>query len=434
MAHIEKKSNGKFLVQWTNAAGNRLTRTVPNKAAAQELEAAEEVRRVRETAGIFSVADQQLAAAEGKPLSEHLSDWRSALESKGGTVEHPARYVRQVTEVIAACGWVKLSQMNWLAAANWIDQQRKDRKPRPMRQATANHFRKSLRQFGAFLVDEDRVAVNPFKRLKPCKVTDDQRAFFRGELTAAELASVFQAADLGGAVKGMTGPDRGLFYRVRFATALRVTHLRPLTPESFDLDRPDPVIWPRVKGKIQKRRPKPIGVELAAMLRPWLDSKPARLPVFDLPHDCDIVRMWRKDLEVAGVAEENGRGERRDFYATRHTSISSAMRSVGVKSAQDLAGHSTSKLTIDVYGHLDGQDHAKMLAGLPVVPRAVGAAPALQTGVSGSPLVSTPDASASGAKSASNQRKTPRFGGVRRMGRAGIEPATHGFSVHCSTN
>jgi len=35
--------------------------------------------------------------------------------------------------------------------------------------------------------------------------------------------------------------------------------------------------------------------------------------VFDLPADCDIIRMWRKDLAAAGVAEVNAQGDRRDF-------------------------------------------------------------------------------------------------------------------------
>jgi hypothetical protein len=35
---------------------------------------------------------------------------------------------------------------------------------------------------------------------------------------------------------------------------------------------------------------------------------------------------------------------------------------------------------------------------------------------------------------AENQRKSPVSGAVSEVGRAGIEPATHGFSVHCSTS
>jgi len=94
-----------------------------------------------------------------------------------------------------------------------------------------------------------------------------------------------------------------------------------------------------------------------------------------------------------------------------------------------LAGHATSKQTLEVYSHLDNQDHAKLLGSLPVVPLAAGAALALQTGVAASPFVSTTGVEVGTVKSAGNKQKTPHFCGVSEVGRAGIEPATHGFSV-----
>jgi hypothetical protein len=39
-----------------------------------------------------------------------------------------------------------------------------------------------------------------------------------------------------------------------------------------------------------------------------------------------------------------------------------------------------------------------------------------------------------GVVSPGKTAENPGFQGKTRLGRAGIEPATHGFSVHCSTN
>ena len=434
MSHISRKSNGRYLVQWTDGGGRRQTRTVPTKELAKELDAAESVKRVRQVMGIVSHQELKIAEAQQKPVSDHLGDWRLSLEAKGRSSDHIARYYGYVEDVLSACGCASLADFCWMTASKWINAQCKDRKPKPWRQGTANHVRGALRQFGNFLLRDGRAVVNPFLQLTKQKITDEDRAFFRGELTVEEWQKIVHAADVGKPVYGMTGIERGMFYRVRLATAFRDPQLRALLPSSFDLNRGDPEIIPRLRGKLSHRGAKKISIEFAAMLQLWLANKAGGVPVFELPAKCDVVRMWRKDLAAAGVEEMNARGERRDFYAVRHTSISRAVRSAGIKAGQELAGHLNSRQTMEVYAHLAEQDHERILAGLPVVPLSASAALALQTAVQSGPFLSTGKAYNGEPKHAGNKQKTLRVSGVSEMGRAGIEPATHGFSVHCSTN
>jgi hypothetical protein len=145
--------------------------------------------------------------------------------------------------------------------------------------------------------------------------------------------------------------------------------------------------------------------------------------------------MWRKEMKAAGVNEMNEQGERRDFYALRHTSITRVRRAAGSKAAQEHAGHSTPMMTAR-YDHLNSEDLKKMVAALPVAPKEI-AALALQSGGKTGPDMS--QSVQSGDKDNSENKpdhstKNPAFAGSCEMGRAGIEPATHGFSVHCSTN
>lgn len=90
----------------------------------------------------------------------------------------------------------------------------------------------------------------------------------------------------------------------------------------------------------------------------------------------------------------NAQGERRDFYATRHTAISRIVRAVRVNAGQEHARHSTSRRTLDVYSHIDGADRAKSVAALPFVPM-TRAALALQSGVKSGSNLSKTDGGAS---------------------------------------
>jgi hypothetical protein len=145
-----------------------------------------------------------------------------------------------------------------------------------------------------------------------------------------------------------------------------------------------------------------------------------------------------------------------DFHALRHTFISNlAGGGVHPKTAQRLARHSTITLTMDRYTHLRRDDLAAALDVLPNLSGPLRQA-AMATGTDGKPLQNrlSPDLSlegeiqrtsvksdgvkgmtTAGSDLPSKTREKPMFAGAESvMGRVGIEPTTHGFSVHCSTN
>jgi integrase/recombinase XerD len=66
-----------------------------------------------------------------------------------------------------------------------------------------------------------------------------------------------------------------------------------------------------------------------------------------------VMRMMRIDLKRAGI-EYVVAGRFADFHALRHTFISSLARSgVHPSKAKELARHSTTMLTMDVYAHVE---------------------------------------------------------------------------------
>src|SRR5262249_38266777 len=107
----------------------------------------------------------------------------------------------------------------------------------------------------------------------------------------------------------------------------------------------------------------PIPEVLAALLRPWVASRPAGRPVFDLPSR--TAEMIRADLAHAEIPHKTGSGLI-DFHALRATYVSHLLASgASVKTCQVLARHSTPSMPIGVYAKASVQDLAGAVESLP---------------------------------------------------------------------
>jgi len=70
-----------------------------------------------------------------------------------------------------------------------------------------------------------------------------------------------------------------------------------------------------------------------------------------MPRRENLMKMFRKDLEDAGIPYRDCKGRVADFHSLRHTFISNLVDGqVHPKVAQKLARHCTITLTMDRYG------------------------------------------------------------------------------------
>ena len=177
-----------------------------------------------------------------------------------------------------------------------------------------------------------------------------------------------------------------MLYRVALGTGFRVSELASLMPNSFALDTDPPTVT--VRAAYSKRRREdhqPIRMDLAELLRKWLQSKPADLPALKIPDK--TAQMFRFDLRRAKarwIRSTTDRVERRrriknsflnvvddsgcvaDFHALRATYITMLVKGgASVKVAQDLARHSDPKLTMNTYTKLGIHDLTTALESLP---------------------------------------------------------------------
>ncbi|HKB39319.1 MAG TPA: site-specific integrase, partial [Gemmataceae bacterium] len=217
---------------------------------------------------------------------------------------------------------------------------------------TTNYYLSHLKSFCRWLVKDRRMSENPFAHLEAGNVEVDRR-HDRRELTADELTRLLETAKASPRTfRGLTGRDRFVLYATACGTGFRAGALASLTPGHFDLESPRPTVTLAArKNKSRKPRVQPLPADLAELLSVYLVGRPTDVTLWggDWPRKGEGAEMLRADLADASIpyAVDGPDGPLfADFHALRHSYITALGRSgVDLRTAQELAGHSTPVLT-----------------------------------------------------------------------------------------
>ena len=386
-----------YIIKYFDENGKRCKESV----RAGDLETARQIAGQRELAvlrrerGIFDPAQERTADENRRPLAEHVADFGNFLADKGNTPKHVRMTCQHVRWVAARCEAQQISDLTGPAVLRAIGELRTSGGPvagkRKTKVAaslrTCNSYLTSLKAFTRWLWEHKRTTGDALCGLDGFNAETDRR-HVRRELTPEEMAWLLAETEKHTLPEhNLPGPDRAMVYRLALGTGFRASELRSLTPESFDLASDPPTVT--VGASYSKRRredQQPIRPDLAALLRPWVADRAAGVPVFaTLPGN--TARMLRSDLRTARKAwiaaapvgperearersdflkYRNAAGEVADFHATRHTYISGVVAGgASVKTAQELARHSTPVLTIGRYSHARLHDLQGALESLP---------------------------------------------------------------------
>ena len=165
---------------------------------------------------------------------------------------------------------------------------------------------------------------------------------------------------------GMTGPERGMLYRVAVETGLRANELRSLRVSSFD--------WVActvtVQAAYSKHRRQDMILlkpETAEALKAVLSGKTPNARAFAMPKSRNAtIGMFRADLEAAGIAYRDEAGRYADFHSLRHATGSLLSASGATpKASQSVMRHRDIQLTMNYYTHLYRGAEAEAVAKLP---------------------------------------------------------------------
>jgi len=266
----------------------------------------------------------------------------------------------------------------------------------------------------------------------------------------------------------MSGYERSLLYLFAAETGLRANEIRKLTVADFDFAH----LTVTVKAGYSKHRredTQPLRLDTAERLRDFFKDKLPSAKAFGGEYRQLTKRtsdVLKADLTDAGIPYTDEAGRYADFHSLRHTTGSLlAASGVHPKVAQSIMRHSDINLTMSRYSHVLRGQESQAIAGLPDLSlpsrqsqqaKATGTdgsgewtpkwTPELTpTAFSGSnrpaPIGTTREgitADAGDSKSISDRglgKDRPQLAAVgmgeEEMGRTGVEPATHGFSVRC---
>ena len=339
--------------------------------------------------GILSAAK----AAAGKPLVEHVADWKAALLARGGTKQHAALSASRVRRIIEGCGFAFHGDVSPSKTQRFLADLREERRKEDgqMHQgisaASFNYYLRDAKSFFKWMVRDGRANENPLEHLQGVNVRLDRR-HDRRALSLEELRQLLDITGNAAERFGMTGESRAALYRLAAETGLRAGELRSLTRGSFVLDGLKPgVTIAAAYAKNRRQDNLPLRPTTAAAMADYLSSKLPAAKAFSMPARGHLVDMFRADLAEAREAwigkakDAEARQEREssnflvyrddanrvaDFHALRHTFISNlAAAGVHPKTAQTLARHSTITLTMDRYSHVYRGELTTALDSLP---------------------------------------------------------------------
>ena len=377
--------SGSYLISYYDADGIRqeVNSKTTDLATAERIAGQLENQAALCQAGIIDAKAERYAKEARRPLGEHLAEFRQYLTDKQNTAKHVELVCARVGKLVDDCKAERFADLTDAAVMAAIGAM----KAGGASLQTCNHYIRGIKQFSRWLKLQKRTPDDALAALAGFNAETDRR-YVRRELTPEEMAYLLRAVESYTTPNhNMAGPDRAMAYRVALGTGFRAKELRSLTPASFALDAEPPTVT--VTAGYSKRRRQdvqPIRPDLAELLRPWLakygrDEHPfAKMPERTarmLQDDLEEARRWwlneaktdreRADRERSDFLKHiDADGRVLDFHGTRHTYISGIVAGgASVKTAQELARHSTPNLTIGRYAHARLHDLTAALAALP---------------------------------------------------------------------
>ena len=342
-------------------------------------------------AGLFTPdpAADRLAAAQRKPLPQHIVEFEGSIVARGKNKQHTQQQAAHVRRLLRMARIGSLSEIDVELVQQTLARLRKTVSPR-----TCNAARAAVIQFERWLQKANRIRHCVLEGLARFNEEEDIRRARRA-LSQEEvdwlLSTTTAATDWTSRRCGINPADRAMLYAVGLATGFRRKALLSLNKTSFVVGEVESQPMVRLAAAQNKKRrdfSQMIPLSLTSQLRHWLAGKEDRGPVWRPSPHADLSLRFRRDMEAAraawiaaGVdAEERSRraqshtlqyvyhdGVRNvfaDFHSLRHTGISFVTRTAGLRVAQTWADHSTPVLTAR-YAHVESGELQAVLNAVP---------------------------------------------------------------------
>jgi integrase len=300
-------------------------RTVDKRVARQELA---RIVQEKEWERHGILPPKGLRDAAGRPLSEHLTEFLADLKLRTSR-KYTQNIKNRVGRLMEACGWTNVQDVTRDSFVRWRATVT-GKAP-----STLNQYLDAVRVFLNWLVDHERVQVNPVAKIEPLP-TRGREVRLRRAFTDVEMRAILAVAG-----------DRAVCIRAVYLLGLRRGEAEQLQWGDVNVD--DGTVSLRSATTKNRRAAVMPLDDLAAELRA---IRPAGVrgdvPVFGklLP----TMKEWLAILRAAKVQEYDDQKQRGDFHALRYTLCTNLARAgVPVQTAMQVMRHSDIKLTTRIY-------------------------------------------------------------------------------------
>ena len=372
-----------YTIAYFDAAGKRQETNsgTPDFSMAKRIAAEIEKEVVMRRRGHIDATQERLAKESQRVIDEQIADFEATMNAARRDPKHikaTMGYIRQLTLV---AGWQVVGDIDATPVNAYVSDLLAAGKSARLAQATLT----ALKSFTRWLVKHGKLATDPLAAVQKPNPAKDRRHERR--MLLHEEWEWLRTTTAGSADRfRMTGQERMLLYAVAIQTGLRSSECRSLTRGRLFLEGAQPYVTCKARStKNAKDCRQYIQPELANELVKHIATKAPAAPVFSMPNESNVSRMFRADLLAARQAwvqasrgpgerlqreqsdfltQVNHEGERLDFHALRHT-CGAWLAKAGAhpKVVQTVMRHSTITLTMDCYGHLfPGQDAAAVAA------------------------------------------------------------------------
>lgn len=365
----------RWVLDWTNANGDRRRRTLStDKRVAERMRAEIIVQRDLQLAGLGSVEGQSMSLDALKAM--HLEDLATR-----STPHHVLNVECILNRALSA---IPAQRVRDLRPYDLI-RYRAELLRMGLGHRTANHHLARVQGMLRWAKRMGLIAQNPVEGIDKLPETEKYQRRRRRALGESEIQRFLVAAERDDErcavdTRGLVRVPQSPFFRTLIVTGARYGELRQVNWGDVDLFQ-RLMLFRADNTKSGKRRVVPLPddivgelMRLHAVHRELLGHDPGSSdPVFRTPEGAawckpsnNVNRILRRVLEAAGIPPVDGDQRRIDLHALRHTAASRMARAgAGLVQAQRVLGHSDPKTTARIYTHLDVEDLRAAVQPLP---------------------------------------------------------------------
>ena len=308
----------------------RRTKGYTDKTATEHEAVRRERKAAQRSAGVISVDERHLLS----PVSEHIDAYLSDLERTGRTDEYRYILQRRMNKMASECEWYTLSSVQPSTMTRFLGKLKKqDAAPK-----TINEYLNAARAFLSWCVTQGRLEANPLENIARADQTVKKRK--RRALTVEEAQGLLS----------VSGPRR-IVYLVAINTGLRRSELADLQWDDIKLSPTLKASYISLRAESTKSHRAdtiPLRADVSEELR---NMKPKDAGQEDRVFDkIPSMKVFKKDLERAGIDFLDKMGRRIDFHCLRKTFGTLLSKSgVAPRTAMQLMRHTDMRLTMNVY-------------------------------------------------------------------------------------